>query len=185
MLARSERSFLRPSRRTSALAGPDGEWPDVVAMPGRRVVPAGKLVSVIDTSSSIDAPTLARFLGSLASVATAEGFDEVRLVQADAEVTRDETVFAAELLFQKVAIVGRGGTDFGPALRALARESRMAGERLTVVYLTDLDGRFPTPAEVRPLEVLWVIPGKATKAPPFGRVLEMARGGTSSAGGIP
>jgi predicted metal-dependent peptidase len=175
MLARSERSFLRPSRRMSALAGPDGEWPEVVAMPGRRVVPAGKLVSVIDTSSSIDAPTLARFLGSLASVATAEGFDEVRLVQADAEVTRDETVFAAELLFQKVAIVGRGGTDFGPALRALALESRVSGERLTVVYLTDLDGRFPAPAEVRPLEVLWVIPGKATTLPPFGRVLEMAR----------
>ena len=173
MLARSERSFLRPSRRMSALAGPDGEWPDVVAMPGRRVVPAGKLVSVIDTSSSIDAPTLARFLGTLASVATAEGFDEIRLVQADAEVTRDETVFAAELLFQKVAIVGRGGTDFGPALRALAAESRLHAERITVVYLTDLDGRFPAPAEMRPLEVLWVVPGKAGKAPPFGRVLEM------------
>jgi predicted metal-dependent peptidase len=174
MLVRSDRSFLRPSRRMSALAGPDGEWPEVVAMPGRRVLPAGRLVSVVDTSSSIDPPTLARFLGSLAAVATAEGFDEIRLVQADAEVTRDETVFAAELLFQKVAIVGRGGTDFGPALRALAREARAAAERLTVVYLTDLDGRFPAAAEVLPLDVLWVVPGKPAKAPPFGRVLEMA-----------
>src|SRR5262249_18070005 len=79
MLARADRSCRRPSRRMSALAGPDGEWPDVVAMPGRRVVPAGRLVSVVDTSSSVGEATLARFLGALSSVATAEGFDEIRL----------------------------------------------------------------------------------------------------------
>jgi predicted metal-dependent peptidase len=177
MLTRSDRSFLRPSRRMSALAGEDGSWPDVVSMPGRRIVPAGKLVSVIDTSSSIDPGTLARFLGSLSSIAAAEGFDEIRMVQADAEVTRDETVFAAELLFHPVAIVGRGGTDFGPALRALAAESRRGGERVAVVYLTDLDGRFPAADEVKSLEVLWVTPGKATRTPPFGRVVEMALSG--------
>ncbi len=173
MLARTDRTFMRPSRRMSALAGPDGAWPDVVSMPGRRVLPAGRLVSVVDTSSSIDAATLARFLGALSAVATAEGFDEIRLLQADAAVTRDETVFAAELLFQEVAIAGRGGTDFGPALRALAAESRRLAERYTVVYLTDLDGRFPTADAVQPLDVVWVVPGKAAKTPPFGRVLEM------------
>jgi predicted metal-dependent peptidase len=177
MLARSDRTFLRPSRRMSALAGPDGAWPDVVAMPGRRVQPAGRLVSVIDTSSSIDPATLARFLGALAAVATAEGFDEIRLVQADAAVTRDETVLAAELLFQQVEIVGRGGTDFGPALRALAEASRRQGERYTVAYLTDLDGRFPAAGAVHPLEVLWVVPGKAAKVPPFGKVVEMRSAG--------
>jgi predicted metal-dependent peptidase len=177
MLVRSDRSFLRPSRRMAALAGPDGSWPELVAMPGRRVRPAGKLVSVVDTSASIDPAVLARFLGALASVATAEGFDEIRLVQADAEVTHDATVYAAELLFQPIAIVGRGGTDFGPALRKLAEESRREAERFTVVYLTDLDGRFPSAAEARPLEVVWVVPGKAAKAAPFGRVLEMPAGG--------
>jgi predicted metal-dependent peptidase len=176
MLVRSGRSFLRPSRRMSALAGPEGEWPEVVAMPGRRVVPAGKLVSVIDTSASIDAAVLARFLGALVAVATAEGIDEIRLVQADAAVTGDETVYAAELLFRKVAITGRGGTDYGPALLALARESKRSAERYTVVYLTDLDGRFPSAAEVAHLDVLWAVPGKPARVPPFGRVLEMAGG---------
>lgn len=173
-LTRTDRTFLRPSRRQSALAGPDGAWPDMVSMPGRRILPAGKLVAVIDTSASIDSSMLARFLGALASIATSEGFDEIRLLQADAEVTRDETLFAAELYFQQIAIVGRGGTDFGPALRRLGAESRRDGERFTVVYLTDLDGRFPTPAEVHPLEVLWVVPGRAAKVPPFGKILEMA-----------
>src|SRR6185503_7172815 len=54
MLTRTDRSFLRPSRRLAALAGADGSWPDVVAMPGRRVQLAGRLVVVIDTSASID-----------------------------------------------------------------------------------------------------------------------------------
>src|SRR5207342_2747873 len=58
MLTRTDRTFLRPSRRLAALAGADGSWPEVMAMPGRRIVPAGRLVSVIDTSSSIDADTL-------------------------------------------------------------------------------------------------------------------------------
>jgi predicted metal-dependent peptidase len=172
-LVRTDRTFLRPSRRMSALAGADGAWPSVVAMPGRRVLPGGKLVAVIDTSSSVDVSTLARFLGALASVATAEGFDEIRLVQADAEVTRDELVFAAELFFQKVAIVGRGGTSFAPALLALARESKRDAERYTVVYLTDLDGVFPNAADVAHLDVLWVVPGKPARVPPFGRVVAM------------
>ncbi len=173
MLTRTDRSFLRPSRRMSALAGADGSWPDVVAMPGRRIQPAGRLVAVVDTSASIDSKTLQRFLGSLAAVATAEGFDEIRLVQADAEVTRDETVYAAELFFQEVAIVGRGGTDFGPALHMLASEARREVERFAVVYLTDLDGRFPAPAVARGIDVVWVVPGKAPKTPPFGHVVEM------------
>jgi predicted metal-dependent peptidase len=173
MLARQNRSFLRPSRRMSALASEAGEWPDVVAMPGRRVVPAGRLVAVIDTSASIDSAIVARFFGAVASVATAEGFDEVRVVQSDADVTRDEVLSAAELLFQEVEITGRGGTDFGPALRLLARESKRDAERFTVVYLTDGDGRFPRPEETAPLEVVWVIPGKPRTPPPFGRVLEM------------
>lgn len=174
MLTRVDRSFLRPSRRMAALAGPDGEWPDVVAMPGHRIVLAGQLVSVIDTSASISAEVLGHFFGSLAAAATAEGFDEIRVIQADAEVTRDEVVLAAELLLQHIPIVGRGGTHFGPALRKLAAESRRTGERFTVIYLTDLDGRFPTADEARPLEVLWVVPGKAAKAPPFGKLVEMA-----------
>ena len=172
LLTRSERSFLRPSRRMAALAA-DGPWPDVVTMPGRRVRPAGQLVAVVDTSASIPAEILAQFLGALAAVATAEGFDEIRLIQADAAVTHDEAVFAAELQFRPIALIGRGGTDFGPALRKLGEEARRIGERFTVVYLTDLDGGFPAADEVRLLDVLWAVPGKPAKTPPFGRVLEL------------
>src|SRR5262249_20389310 len=143
MLVRVDRSFLRPSRRMSALAGPGGSWPGVVTMPRRRVMPGGRLLAVGGPPAPGETAVVRRFLRAPAAVATAEGFDEVRLVQADAEVTRDETLFAADLMFQEIAMVGRGGTDFGPALLALAEESRRTAERFTVAYLTDLDGRFP------------------------------------------
>src|SRR4051794_34323235 len=73
LLTRTDRTWLRPSRRMSAVAEHEGRWPDVVSMPGRKVVLAGQLVAVVDTSGSIDEATLARFLGAVASAATAEG----------------------------------------------------------------------------------------------------------------
>jgi predicted metal-dependent peptidase len=172
-LHRTDRSWLRPSRRTSALVGSDGVWPDVVTMPGRRVEPSGRLVVVIDTSASVAPPTLARFLGAVAAAATAEGIDEVRLLQADATVTGDRTLHSAELLFEAIPMLGRGGTDFAPALALLAAAARREAQRFTVVYLTDLDGRFPAAADVRHLDVLWVVPRRTEIAPPFGRVVVM------------
>jgi predicted metal-dependent peptidase len=140
-------------------------------MPGRRVVFAGRLVAIVDTSASMDEATLAIALGAVASAATAEGVDEVRLVQADAEVTSDEVVSPADLLIREIAIKGRGGTSFAPALTMLAREAQMTRERFTAVYLTDLDGTFPERKAVRGVDVLWVT--TVTRPVPFGRVLRI------------
>lgn len=176
-LHRTERTYLRPSRRMSALAGYEGAWPDTVTMPGRRIEPAGQLVAVVDTSASVPPDTLARFLGAIAAVATAEGIDEVRVLQADVTVTRDETIFAAELLFEEIAMTGRGGTSFVPALTQLAEEAERFATPFTVVYLTDLDGAFPpTPKH---LDVLWVTPHDTERVVPFGRVLVMERATTA------
>jgi predicted metal-dependent peptidase len=175
-LQRTARSYLRPSRRMSALSDETGRWPDTVMMPGRRIEQSGQLVAVVDTSASVPSGTLERFVGAVASVATAEGIDDVRLVTADAQVTGDEAVFAAELLFREIRMTGRGGTDFSPALGMLAEEARRQGQRFTVAYLTDLDGRFPAPEAVRLLDVLWVVPQAVDRSPPFGRVIEMAAG---------
>jgi len=174
-LRRTDRSYLRPSRRLSALVETEGDWPDLVTMPGRRIESAGRLVAVVDTSASLPVDTLARFFGSVVATAAAEGVDELRLVQADATVTRDETLDPAELLFREVAVTGRGGTDFGPALERLAADARRQGQRFTVVYLTDLEGRFPDEPSTGLLEVLWVTPTPPTTPPPFGRLLVMAK----------
>ena len=171
-LARSDRTFLRPSRRQSAIADASGElWPELVSMPGRKVTRAGQLVAIVDTSASMTDEQIAHALGSVCAAATAEGVDEVRLMQADAAVTSDAIVTTAELLTQKIAIKGRGGTSFAPALLLLADEANRTRERFTAVYVTDLDGDFPDKKAVRSLEVLWVTPIK--RPVPFGKVLRM------------
>jgi len=172
-LTRTERTWLRPSRRMSAIAHDTGRWPDVVAMPGRKVVLAGQLVAVVDTSGSIDLSMLSRFLGAVASAATAEGVEEVRLMQADSEVTSDRLVTPAELLTEEIAIQGRGGTSFIPALSRLIDEARRKVERFSVVYLTDLEGMLPRSRDARVLDVLWVVPRKPRRKPPFGTVVVM------------
>jgi predicted metal-dependent peptidase len=173
LLARTERTWLRPSRRMSAIAHDAGAWPEVVTMPGHKVELSGQLVAVVDTSGSIDEATLARFLGALASAATAEGLEEVRLMQADSEVTSDQVVTPADLLTRPVAIRGRGGTSFVPALSRLIDEARRTAEHFSVVYLTDLEGMLPRTRDARSLDVLWVVPRKPRRKPPFGTVVPM------------
>ena len=41
-----------------------------------------------------------------------------------------------------------------------------------MIYLTDLDGRFPSSPE-RFLDVLWIVPGRTHTKPPFGRLVHM------------
>ena len=172
-LTRTDRTWIRPSRRMSALAHEQGAWPECVTMPGRKVVLAGQLVAIVDTSGSIDEVVLARFLGAVAAAAAAEGIEEVRLMQADSEVTSDVVVTPAELLTEQVAVRGRGGTSFVPALSRLIDESRRQVERFSVVYLTDLEGMLPRSRDARALDVLWVVPRRPRRKPPFGTVVEM------------
>jgi predicted metal-dependent peptidase len=174
LLTRTERTWLRPSRRMSAIAEHTGGWPEAVTMPGRKVVLAGQLVAVLDTSGSIDEGTLARFLGAVAAAAAAEGLEEVRLMQADSEITSDEVVSPAELLTRQVTVRGRGGTSFIPALGRLIDEARQRVERFSVVYLTDLEGMLPRSGDAKVLDVLWVVPRKPRRKPPFGAVVHMA-----------
>ncbi len=174
LLQRTERSYLRPSRRMSALAAASGRWPELVMMPGRRIEHGGRLVAVVDTSASLPLGTIGRFFGAIVAAATAEGIDELRVVQADCEVTRDETSFAADLLFRDVEVSGRGGTDFAPALAMLAAEALRDRSRFTVAYLTDLEGRMPPDFDAHLLDVVWVVAKRTASLPPFGRVVELA-----------
>jgi predicted metal-dependent peptidase len=125
----------------------------------------------VDTSASIDESVISVALGAIAAAATAEGVDEVRLIQADAEVTSDEVVSPADLLIRKIPIRGRGGTSFAPALTKLAIEARRERERFTAVYLTDLDGAFPPKKAVLGVDVLWVT--TVVRPVPFGKVVRM------------
>jgi predicted metal-dependent peptidase len=151
------RTFERPSRRAVSV-------PDAV-LPGRRRE-SRSLVLVLDTSGSMT-DALPAALGAVADACDALGVDALRLVQCDADVTRDERVEPHAL--GRVRIDGFGGSDLSPALRRLAADPAVDA----VAVLTD--GEVLLPAEPLPYALLWLLPPHADRAfrPPQGRVLNL------------
>ena len=156
-VAPGDRTFARPSRR-------DAQQPDVV-LPGRRR--EGWILNIVlDTSGSMTGE-IPRALGTLAEFCDATGVDQVRLVQCDAAVTRDELLDPPELAQRQIE--GYGGSDLSPALRHLAEDQHVRA----VVVVTDGDIAYPP--EAMPYELLWLVPAsfRAAFNPPYGLVVGM------------
>jgi len=156
-VAPGDRTFNRPSRREVLQA-------DVV-LPGRRR--EGWILNVVlDTSGSMT-DEIPPVLGTLAEFCDAVAVDQVRLVQCDAAVTRDELLDPHELAERRIE--GYGGSDLSPALRYLAEDQQVRA----VVVITD--GEIAYPAEPMPYELLWLVPGRSHVpfSPPYGRVVSM------------
>ena len=156
-VAPGDRTFSRASRRGA-------ERTDVV-LPGRRR--EGWILNVVlDTSGSMT-DEIPRVLGTLAEFCDAVAVDQVRLVQCDAAVTRDELLGPHELAERRIE--GYGGSDLSPALRHLAEDQHVRA----VVVVTD--GEIAYPAEPMPYQVLWLVPGPKAPAfnPSYGRVVSM------------
>jgi predicted metal-dependent peptidase len=155
-VAMGSRSFLRPSRR-----GDTG----VTILPGRKR--EGWLLNVVlDTSGSMT-DELPRILGAIGRLSDTAGVDQVRVVQCDAAVTRDELIAPWDLA--RCEIAGFGGSDVTPALLHLAADPHVQA----VMVITDGDISFPR--EAPPYSVLWALTkdAHATFHPGYGRVLTM------------
>src|SRR5262249_28002148 len=98
-VAPSDRSYARPSRR-----GADRRD---VALPGRKR--EGWILHIIlDTSGSM-IEEIPRALGAIADFCEAMGVEQVRLVQCDTEVGKDEILAPADMVQWQVT--GYGGSD--------------------------------------------------------------------------
>jgi predicted metal-dependent peptidase len=123
----------------------------------RRSDAAGLNALFIDTSGSTF-HVLGKFVGEVKQIAEITGqefplyFDDCELIGPLplSEIDRPR---------------GGGGTSFVPAFEEVERKGY--GK---VVYLTDLDGKFPDKTSA---ETLWVVPPGVTKKPPFGRVVKI------------
>jgi predicted metal-dependent peptidase len=126
----------------------------------------GKIAFVLDTSGSVPKDALEAVAGELEAYLLAFPATTLEVVYADAKVTGRACFTAADLPL-RLEPVGGGGTDFAPALGALADDEEPPA---CVVYLTDLRGRFP--AEPPPMPILWMVFGQplVLPDPPFGRL---------------
>ena len=156
-VAPGERTFVRPSRRGL-------DQPDIV-LPGRRR--EGWMLNVIvDTSGSMT-DEIPRALGAIADFCDAVAVDQVRLLQCDVTVTRDDLLSPEEL--QSFTVTGFGGSDLTPAMERLAADPQVRAAAIVT------DGDVRVPAEAMPYDVLWVLPRSASAGfqPGYGRVVVM------------
>lgn len=156
-LARDETSWTTRDRRFAA---------GTLYLPGRRSTKVGKLVYGVDTSGSIGEEELARFESAGRRVQEDLKPDETIVLYVDAEVCGEERFASGEELnFEHAA--GGGGTNFIPFFERVRQMIEEGDDIVGMIYVTDLDGRFPKPEEVEDLPpVLWVSTEK--EVAPFG-----------------
>lgn len=102
---------------------------------------------VIDTSGSIDAPTLSAFGAEVRGVVEAVRPERTRVIYCDSQINHIDVFERGEdLTFD---MHGGGGTDFRPPFDMIKREGT---NPVALLYLTDLYGSFPAEQD---FPVLW------------------------------
>lgn len=156
-VAPSERTYVRPSRRGA-------DRTDLV-LPGRKRE-GWTLHLILDTSGSMVSEQQ-RVLGAIASFCESVNVSLVRILQCDAEVTRDELVEVETL--RRFTVAGFGGSDMSPAMWRLALDPEVDA----AIVITD--GYIAYPADPMPYAVLWAVTQPYFQ-PPYGRVVPIDRG---------
>lgn len=159
-------SYRRPSSRWVAMLAQaqTADAPEPAFEPGRaRDAMQPRIVIGLDTSSSVDAMTMALFYAETKGVSRRMGAEAHLLAFDEAvhEVRRLDGVGWRSL--QPMDLRTGGGTDFAPVMEAATRL-----QPSVLVMLTDLDADFGPPPG---FPVLWAVPGRGMAEVPFGRVL--------------
>lgn len=132
----------------------------------RHVAPKKRLIIAVDTSGSVwDVKD--EFFSEVFHIANSGLPVIVRLMMADAEVQFDREFDVGEFDPSNINTKGAGGTSFVPVF-----EKAKDAEADALIYLTDLEGEFPT--EEPPFPVLWVaVEGSEymEEQIPFGQVI--------------
>jgi predicted metal-dependent peptidase len=151
----------RPSRRQSAL----GYGTGIPVLPALRA-PNPRVAVVIDTSGSMGDDEIKSALAETAGVVRAVG-GVVTFIACDADVHAMRQVAT----WQQAAklIKGGGGTDFRPALEALAKDRRNPVD--ICVYLTD--GYGTAPDAEPPFRLIWTIIGGGHKPSEWGEMVQV------------
>ena len=151
--ARSDYAWTPPNRRHIASG---------LYLPSLRSETLGPVVIGVDTSGSIDAPTLAAFAAEITAILDEAAPEAIHVVYCDEAVADTETYEPGDPI--RLTPHGGGGTAFRPVFDWIAGSDI---QPVCAVYLTDLYGSEFGPAPDYP--VLWVSTG--ADAAPFGEVI--------------
>ncbi|MFZ0273245.1 MAG: VWA-like domain-containing protein [Acidobacteriaceae bacterium] len=152
----SDYSWSRPNRR-HVWAG--------LYLPGITSEGVGEIAIAVDCSGSVSSRQLGLFETEVRSILAGQRPRLVHVLYFDAVVQRVETYQAGQPV--SLSPVGGGGTDFRPCVDWLGERGIVPQ---TLVFLTDLCGRFPN--EVPAYPVIWA--STEARRAPFGQVVSMA-----------
>jgi len=151
----SDYSWTRPNRRHI--------WSGLY-LPGVTMEGVGEIAIAVDCSGSVSPRQLGLFEAEIRSILTGQQPCLVHVLYFDAAVQKVDTYQAGQPI--SLSPVGGGGTDFRPCFEWLGERGMVPQ---TLVFLTDLCGKFPENAP--PFPVIWAST-EARKAP-FGEVVPM------------
>jgi predicted metal-dependent peptidase len=156
-IAEADYSWRRPNRRYA----PMGIYlPDLVADG------LGPMVVAIDTSGSVDDVQLSQMEAESRAIVSEADPVRTTVVYCDTRINAVETFERGEPV--ELTAKGGGGTDFAPVF---AHVETMVERPACLVYLTDMQGRFPEVAPDYP--VLWINTGSWDYEAPFGEVVRV------------
>lgn len=122
-----------------------------------------ELIIAVDSSGSVDAALLGRFITEVESLLETFPHYRVTLLTCDARIQSAEYFEPGEPI--SYTIKGGGGTDFRPVFAWIDINDPDAA---LLLYFTDLDGRFPD--DIPRIDTVWVT-SKEDGDVPFGRVI--------------
>lgn len=147
-------------------------WQPVI-YPRKRADELGTVIFARDTSGSVDDKTLSKYASMIEQCMSETGCAGL-VIDCDAAVKAEYELAPGDACPLQAA--GGGGTDFRPVFNRADEIVAGGGHIAGVVYMSDMDGRFPDmPSE---LATLWLAtPNRysaATTVAPFGRTVRVA-----------
>jgi predicted metal-dependent peptidase len=161
-IVKSDYAWSRPSPRYRHLG---------VILPSLHSEEVGALVIAVDTSGSVDAPMLATMQEQCRAIVDDVRPSAVHVVYCDASVNRVDLFAPGDPVI--LTPVGGGGTDFRPVFDLVGTDT-LDPAPVGIVYMTDLEGTFPSAAPDVP--VIWAVPEPRygrRPSPPFGDIVEV------------
>ncbi len=136
-------------------------------LPGMEGKNIACMVIARDTSASIDDAYLEVFNAEISDILSTHNPDKTYVIDCDAAVAQVIEIEPGDLP-DTLPAQGGGGTRFAPVFEWIAEQGV---EPSCVVYLTDLEGSFPSEEPGYP--VIWAVPEGhyRPKQPPFGELL--------------
>src|SRR5246127_742478 len=131
-------------------------------LPGVRSEGVGEIAIAVDCSGSVSSRQLGLFEAEIRSILAGQRPRLVHVLYFDAVVQKVETYQAGHPV--SLSPVGGGGTDFRPCFEWLGERGIVPQ---TLVFLTDMCGKFPDNAP--PFPVIWA--STEARRAPFGQVV--------------